>query len=155
MQPVRLATNFVVGEFCSSGGRLSDLARISCKLVRNLQKIRDHLGQPMQVTSGYRSYKRNIELYESRGQKPTNSRHSSGQAADIATAGMSGPEIAKLAITICGPKLAVGVANTYTHVDVRGAYERWTYFDDPAEDARVKAELDAHRLRVLDAVPVP
>jgi flagellar protein FlgJ len=75
-----------------------DLARISCRLVRNLQKIRDRVGQPVQVTSGYRSYRYNVELYESRGQKPINSQHSSGRAADIATAGMTGLEIAKLAI---------------------------------------------------------
>ncbi|MGH2741471.1 MAG: YcbK family protein [Thermoleophilaceae bacterium] len=155
VQSVQLATNFIVSEFCSSGGQPSDLARISCRLVRNLQKIRDRVGQPVQITSGYRSYKYNVKLYESRGQKPINSQHSSGRAADIATAGMSGLEIAKLAIEICGPNIAVGVANTYAHVDVRGEWARWTYLTDPAESARVIAELDAHRLRVLGSMRVP
>lgn len=155
VQAVQLATNFVVSEFCSSGGKPSDLARISCRLVRNLQKIRDRVGRPVQITSAYRSYKYNVELYESRGQKPINSQHSSGRAADIATAGMSGLEIAKLVIELCGPDIAVGVANTYAHVDVRGEWARWTYLTDPAESARVIAELDAHRLRVLGSMRVP
>jgi uncharacterized protein YcbK (DUF882 family) len=154
-QSIQLATNFVVRELCASGAHVSDLARISCRLVRNLQKIRDRVGQPVQVTSGYRSYKYNVELYESRGEKPINSQHSSGRAADIATAGMTGLEIAKLAIDTCGPNIAVGVANTYAHVDVRGEWARWTYLSDPAESARVIAELDAYRQRKLDSLRVP
>jgi flagellar protein FlgJ len=154
-QSIQLATNFVVRELCASGAHVFDLARISCRLVRNLQKVRDRVGQPVQVTSGYRSYKYNVELYESCGQKPINSQHSSGRAADIATAGMTGLEIAKLALDVCGPNIAVGVANTYAHVDVRGEWARWTYLTDPAESARVIADLDAYRQRILSLPRVP
>jgi hypothetical protein len=144
-----LSTNFVVGEFVYVGGMPSDIARISGRLIRQLQKIRDHVAQPLSVTSGYRSFRANIELYTKRGEKPINSYHSSGRAADVSTAGMSGLDIAKLAITLCGPNIAVGVSTSYAHVDVRGEWARWTYFEDPAEDARVKAALDAHRQSVL------
>jgi hypothetical protein len=68
---------------------------------------------------------------------------------------MTGLEIAKLAIDTCGPNIAVGVANTYAHVDVRGEWARWTYLTDPAESARVIAELDAYRQRVLNSSRVP
>jgi uncharacterized protein YcbK (DUF882 family) len=141
----RLATNFVVSEFATSGGTPSDMARISCALVACLQRIRDHVGKPVTISSGYRSYKYNIDLYARSGKKPTNSQHSSGRAADISISGMRGIDIAKLAMQLCGTEIGVGVANTYAHVDVRGSYARWTYLGDSAEDARVKAELDAHR----------
>jgi uncharacterized protein YcbK (DUF882 family) len=144
----RLSTNFVVSEFATSGGQQSSMARISCALVSCLQRIRDHVAKPVSITSGYRSYKYNIELYQRRGQTPTNSQHSSGRAADISIAGMRGLDIAKLAMELCGTELGVGVANTYAHVDVRGSYARWTYLDNSAEDARIKAELDAHRDRL-------
>jgi uncharacterized protein YcbK (DUF882 family) len=150
-QSLALSANFVVRELCSSGSKVFDLARISVKLVRELQKIRDRVGAPVQVTSGYRSYQYNIDLYRARGEKPTNSQHSSGRSADIKTAGMTGIDLAKLAIDVCGPDIAVGVASTYAHVDVRGEWARWTYFSDPAESARVIAELDAHRRRVIQA----
>jgi hypothetical protein len=140
-----LATNFVVSEFATSGGTPSDMARISCALVAGLQRIRDHVGKPVTISSGYRSYKYNIDLYTRNGKKPTNSQHSSGRAADISISGMRGIDIAKLAMQLCGTEIGVGVANTYAHVDVRGSYARWTYLADSAEDARVKAELDAHR----------
>ncbi|HZC99990.1 MAG TPA: D-Ala-D-Ala carboxypeptidase family metallohydrolase, partial [Actinomycetes bacterium] len=144
----QLAPNFIVSEFATSGGRPWDMARISCALVACLQRIRDHVGKPVTITSGYRSYKYNLELYERRGQKPTNSQHSSGRAADINISGMRGIDIAKLAMELCGTEIGVGVANTHAHVDVRGRYNRWTYLDDSAEDRRVKAELDAHRDRL-------
>jgi uncharacterized protein YcbK (DUF882 family) len=145
---IQLAPNFVVSEFATSGGKASDLARISCALVACLQRIRDHIGKPVSITSGYRSYQYNIDLYKGRGQKPTNSQHSSGRAADIVISGMRGIDIAKLAMELCGTEIGVGVANTYAHVDVRGRYDRWTYLDDNTEDQRVKAELDAHRDRL-------
>jgi Peptidase M15 len=142
---IRLATNFVVSEFATSGGTPSDMARISCALVACLQRIRDHVGKPVTISSGYRSYKYNVDLYTRNGKKPTNSQHSSGRAADISISGMRGIDIAKLAMQQCGTEIGVGVANTYAHVDVRGSYARWTYLEDSAEDTRVKAELDAHR----------
>ena len=144
----QLSPNFVVSEFATNRGTPSNMARISCALVACLQRIRDHVGKPVTVTSGYRSYQYNIDLYRRLGKPPTNSQHSSGRAADIAISGMRGIDIAKLALEMCGTEIGVGVANTYAHVDVRGRYDVWTYFDDDAEDRRAKAEVDAHRGRL-------
>ncbi|HSK91338.1 MAG TPA: D-Ala-D-Ala carboxypeptidase family metallohydrolase [Euzebyales bacterium] len=144
----QLSPNFVVSEFATNRGTPSDRARISCALVACLQRVRDHVGKAVTVTSGYRSYKYNIDLYRRLGKPPTNSQHSSGRAADVAISGMRGIDIAKLAMELCGTEIGVGVANTYAHIDVRGRYDRWTYLDDRAEDQRVKAELDAHRDRL-------
>ncbi|MDP8926995.1 MAG: D-Ala-D-Ala carboxypeptidase family metallohydrolase [Actinomycetota bacterium] len=148
VRSVRLAPNFVVGEFARSGGRRFNRSRISCELVASLQRLRDHVGRPITITSGYRSFRYNVELYEARGKEPTNSQHSSGRAVDLKISGMSGLEIAKLALEVCGTEIGVGVGNSYAHVDVRGRYARWTYFRDAARSNEVKAELDGVRDRL-------
>jgi hypothetical protein len=148
VRSTKLAHNFSVGELASSGGRASDRARISCELVACLQRLRDRMGRPVVVTSGYRSYQRNVEIYRARGKKPTASQHSSGRAADIRISGMSGLEIAKLAMELCGTSIGVGVGRSFAHVDVRGRWARWTYFTDRDESSRAIAELDEHRQRL-------
>lgn len=139
----KLSPSFTVGELASSGGRADDRARISPVLVQCLQAIRNRAGRPVRVTSGYRSWHRNVEVYRRAGKKATLSRHCSGQAADITIAGMSGMQIAKLAVDSCGDKIGLGVGKTFAHIDVRGAWMVWTY--DGLHRAQVQAELDAYR----------
>ncbi|MEJ2886324.1 DUF2272 domain-containing protein [Actinomycetospora aeridis] len=140
----RLAPNFTVGELVSSGGRAAEVARISPALVRCLQAVRDRVGKPVTVSSGYRSWARNVELYRGRGQTPTKSRHCSGQAADISVAGMSGLDLAKALLDACGRDVAVGIGATYAHVDVRGTWARWSYASGDAARRDIAA-IDAHR----------
>jgi uncharacterized protein YcbK (DUF882 family)/LAS superfamily LD-carboxypeptidase LdcB len=153
----RLSRNFTVGELARSGGRTFDRARIDPELVRCLQKLRDHAGKPVQVTSGYRPYGYNVDLYtKTYNKKPTLSRHSSGQAADVRIAGMTGLAIAKAAMEACGTEIGVGVAEGYAHIDVRGAWARWTYFTaDKARNDRAIAELDAYRQQRAAGVAGP
>ncbi len=139
----KLSRSFSVGELASSGGRADDRARISPALVQCLQAIRDRAGRPVKVTSGYRSWSRNVEIYRRAGKAPTRSRHCSGQAADITISGLSGMQIAKLAVESCGRHIGLGVGNTFAHIDVRGSWTVWTY--DGLDAARVKAELEAHK----------
>jgi Uncharacterized protein conserved in bacteria (DUF2272)/Peptidase M15 len=141
---LKLAPNFTVGELVSSGGIAADVARISPHLVRCLQAVRDRLGKPVRVSSGYRSWARNVALYRSRSAKPTMSRHCSGQAADISVKGLSGLDLAKVVLDACGPDVAVGIDGSYVHVDVRGTWKRWSYASG-ATAARDLAALDAHR----------
>lgn len=150
---VKLSANFTVGELVSSGGRAADVARMSPQLVRCLQALRDRLGKPVRVSSGYRSWARNVALYRARGGNPTFSRHCSGQAADISVAGMSGLDVAKAVLDSCGPDIAVGIGSTYAHVDVRGTWTRWSYASGAAA-ARDVAAIDAHR-RGLATAPTP
>jgi uncharacterized protein YcbK (DUF882 family) len=142
-----LSANFTVGELTRSGGVYFDKARIDPNLVRCLQKLRDHIGKPVQITSSYRPYGYNDKLYKEKYKKdPTQSRHSSGQAVDIRIAGMTGMEIAKTAIDVCGTTLGVGIANTFAHIDVRPTWGRWTYFGEGTEEnRRAIAEIDAYR----------
>ena len=142
----RVSTSFTVSELARSGGSTFDTARIDPKLVESLQRLRDHVGKPVRVTSGYRPYLYNVDLYANKyKKKPTLSRHSSGQAADVKIGGMTGMEIAKTAIDVLGPEVAVGIGGDYAHLDVRGKSARWTYFTDKDENERAVAEIDAYR----------
>ena len=143
----RLARNFKVAELAQSGGNAFARARIDPKLVACLQALRDALDRPVIVLSGYRPYLYNVDLYRSRGQRPTRSQHSSGRAADVRVAGLSGIELARAAIDACGCDVAVGVAADYAHVDVRGAFARWSYAADDGAQARDVAAVDAHHAR--------
>ncbi len=144
VRPLKLSANFTVKELVSSGGRPDDRARISAELVTCLQAIRDAVGRPVTITSGYRSWARNVDVYRRRGKQPTLSRHCSGQAADITIPGLTGLQIAKLAIDACGDGIGVGVGGDFAHVDVRGTPARWTYFSGE-RNSRTIAEIDAHR----------
>jgi hypothetical protein len=139
-----LSTNFTAGELARSGGKRFDTARIDPNLVALLQAIRDHVGRPVTVTSGYRSYGYNVELYRRRGKEPTASQHSSGRAADITIPGMSGLQIVRAAIDVGGCHLGLGVGRNFGHVDVRGSYARWSYFVG-ATNRQARRAVDSHR----------
>jgi hypothetical protein len=154
VRPMKLATNFTVGELVSSGGTPADVARISPALVRCLQAVRDRLGRPVMISSGYRSWARNVAVYRARGATPTRSRHCSGQAADINVAGMSGLELAKAVLDACGRDIAVGIGATYAHVDVRGTWRRWSYASGDAKKRDIAA-IDAYRANLGRPSPAP
>ncbi|AMA59928.1 DUF2272 domain-containing protein [Bradyrhizobium sp. CCGE-LA001] len=152
-----VSPHFTVKELVSSGGDASHVARISPALVSVLEAIRERAEKAVQITSGYRSWARNKQVYAKRKQKPTNSRHCSGQAADIKVAGMTGTELAKLAIDAAGTDLALGIGANYIHVDVRGTWVLWTYFPKggPADKAAREA-VEGHRTRALRSrAPIP
>lgn len=123
----KLSRSFTAGELAKSGERIFNIARIDPKLIECLQAIRDHVGRPVIVNSGYRSYKYNKEIYEARGKRPTKSQHISGRGADIRVEGMSGVEIAKAAIDAAGCEVAVGLGASFAHVDTRGRFAVWNY----------------------------
>lgn len=143
----RLSRNFTVDELAKSGSKRFIKARIDPKLIACLQAIRGQVGRAVNVTSGYRPFTYNIKIYRRRKQKPTKSRHSSGQAADIRVKGMSGLELAKAAIDACGGNIGIGIGRNSAHVDVRGEWRRWTYYRNSSTDRRLKNQIDAYRRR--------
>jgi uncharacterized protein YcbK (DUF882 family) len=149
----RLSTNFTVDELARSGGKRFNMARIDPKLVQCLQAIREYVGKPVRVTSGYRSSGYNVEIYRKRGQKPTKSQHSSGRAADIKIAGMTGIQIAKIAVDACGCNIGVGIGANYAHIDVRGRWAKWTYFGDRSTSARLLREIENYRRAKCQGTP--
>ena len=156
VQGQRISPHFTVKELVSSGGRAAPVARISPELVRALEAIRERAGKAVRITSGYRSWARNKAVYAARNKKPTDSRHCSGQAADISVAGLSGTQLAKLAIDAAGTNLGIGIARTFIHVDVRGTWAIWTYFPPTSEEHRnAIAAVTAHRASVLKGGTAP
>lgn len=102
MQRIQLSENFFLDEFERSqtaarcgidnsvkpGGPVYDrLKRLSRDI---LQPLRDHLGKPITISSGYRSVQLNKKVGGAK-----NSQHCLGLAADIHVAGITDLELAK------------------------------------------------------------
>jgi hypothetical protein len=153
-----LSKNFTTGELAYSGGNHFDKARIDPKLVELLQKLREYVDKPISIVSSYRPYLYNIKIYTERARKrgttpkPTQSRHSSGQAADVKIKGMTGVEIAKAAIDVWGTELGVGIDDDNAHVDVRPEWSIWTYPMD-APNQKWIDDVTAHRKTRLGGRP--
>lgn len=78
--------NFCYSEFRSRDGT----NRIKIEVIELVQKIRDYIGRPIHINSGYRSWADHERIYRSLGKLPVkNSAHLTGEAADIWTAGMT------------------------------------------------------------------
>lgn len=123
-----LSRNFSVKEFARNG---QPVARIDPKLVSVLQLIRDALGKPLNITSGYRSFLYNKRLYEKRNKEPTKSKHIAGSAVDFNVAGMNGLELAKKVVDVLGKaSYGIGLGKHFIHLDVlRNKFETWPYSD--------------------------
>lgn len=123
---MQLTKNFSLSEFqCKSGAAVPDdlLPKIK-KLAESLQALRDDIGLPIKINSGYRSPEHNAKIG---GVK--NSQHTKGTAADIAVVGLSPRETRKkLEILIKSGKMlqgGIGAYSTFTHYDIRGYKARW------------------------------
>jgi uncharacterized protein YcbK (DUF882 family) len=114
----KLSANFKVSEFACSDG--TDTVFLSMELLTLLQKIRDHFGKVVTISSGYRTEAHNKSVGGA-----TYSRHKYGMAADIVVASVTPLEVAQYADTLLGAKGGVGLYKTFTHVDVRAAKYRW------------------------------
>ena len=100
-------------------GKMPQL-RMNPSLIQALNRVREELGKPIRVTSGFRCTSHNAAV----GGVP-HSTHRTGYAADIQCDDME-----KLLELVEGEKefKGIGVAKTFIHVDVRpGLRKRWTY----------------------------
>lgn len=113
----KLSTNFRVKEFACTDG--SDPIFIDTELVTVLQKIREHFGKPVTITSAYRTPTRNKEVGGA-----TYSQHLYGKAADIKLNGVAPKTVAEYAETLL-ENGGIGIYNTFTHIDVRSTKSRW------------------------------
>ena len=122
---VQLSKNFNSSEFrCGLGSPCAcSTILIDDKLVEYLQKIRDHFGKKVTITSAYRcpSYNKSIG-------GATGSYHAKGQAADITVDGITPKEVAKYAESI-GIK-GIGLYETdkdgyFVHIDTRTTKSFW------------------------------
>lgn len=125
---MKLTKNFNRIEFDSrDGARMPKnvLERVKV-LATNLQVLRDHIGKPIIINSGYRSPSHNSKI----GGVPS-SKHVLGEAGDLVVKGMSPKKLAKTIIKLIGEgkmtQGGVGLYNTFVHYDIRGVKARWDY----------------------------
>jgi uncharacterized protein YcbK (DUF882 family) len=123
---MRLTKNFTLEEFrCKDGKPVPIIYYFNVmRLAHNLQVIRDYLGVPIEVVSGYRTESHNKAV----GGAP-HSQHLTASAADIKAQGKT-PAQVKAAIDqlIARGDLAqggVGLYSTWVHYDIRGEGARW------------------------------
>lgn len=107
---------FRVAEFACKDG--TDRIVIHPQLVQLLDAIRDKVGAPVKINSGYRT-----RTYNTKIGGAAKSQHVLGMAADIVVAGKTPKEIAAIAAELKAG--GIGIYPTFTHVDV-GPVRRWT-----------------------------
>lgn len=112
----KLSANFAVKEFKSPD---SNTVKIDLANVTQLQKIRDHFGTSVTITSGYRTESHNKKVGGASG-----SLHMSGQAADIIIKGVDALKVYLYADSI-GVKGAIYYPNSkFCHIDTRASKYR-------------------------------
>jgi uncharacterized protein YcbK (DUF882 family) len=111
-EDTKLSKNFTLSEFACHDG--SKDIMVDYNLVQLLQKLRDHVGKSITITSAFRT-----ASYNKKCGGIATSNHLIGKAADIKIAGMNPLQVA-LAAEKIGFK-GIGVYPTFTHVDVQGS----------------------------------
>lgn len=112
-----LSANFKSTEFDCHGTGCCSKTLIDEKLVEYLQKIREHFGKPVIISSGYRCERHNKSVGGA-----TASKHKQGMAADIMVTDIKPAEVAKYAESI--GILGIGLYETekdgyFVHIDTR------------------------------------
>jgi len=94
------------------------------KLAESLQILRDEIGEPIHINSGYRTPEHNEAIG---GEK--NSYHMKAMAADITTKNKTPKKLKALIEKLIGEgkmrQGGVGLYNGFVHYDVRGRRARW------------------------------
>lgn len=123
---MKLTKNFSLNEFSSrDGSQMGSVARNNIQiLAENLQRLRDYLGVPIHISSGYRSYSHNKAVG---GKK--NSFHLKGMAADIVVKNMKPKKVRKAILKLIKvggmSEGGIGIYNGFVHYDIRGYQARW------------------------------
>lgn len=116
----QLTKNFHSEEFaCKDGTRVPKrMKRDLLRLAENLQVLRDVVGEPIIITSGFRH-----QLYNKRVGGATNSQHRYARAADIVVKGYTPKQLyRKIEELIREGKMhngGLGIYPTFVHYDVR------------------------------------
>ena len=126
---MRLTDNFNLKEFERAGRKVPpELLSNVQRLAENLQRLRERLGRPVRIYSGYRTPDTNT------GSK--RSQHLLGKAADIKVPGMSPEEVHAVILEMSNEGTmeagglglypdGVGRRIGFVHYDVRGRNARW------------------------------
>ena len=124
---MQLTKNFKLEEFgCRDGSLPEGELRMNCQeLADNLQVLRDHIGKPINIISGYRPPAYNKKIGGAK-----KSQHLLARAADIKVRGMAPAEVhAKILKLIKAGEMkqgGLGKYSTFIHYDTRGTAARWS-----------------------------
>ena len=118
------------GDICGRCQMPDEIYYNIIKTANQLQTLRNKIGLPIRVTSGYR-----CEEWNEKVGGVSNSRHKIGKAADIQVDGVSPLQIYKTINELIdnGDMLqgGVGVYDTFVHYDYRGTRTRWNKISKP------------------------
>lgn len=133
---MKLSKNFSLSEFESKDGQPMppEIFKNVALLARNLQILRDFIGQPIKINSGYRSPAHNKKIGGAHkivnGQRIETSQHVKGKAADIVVKGHKPELVAEIVMELIKngrmTQGGVGVYNSFLHYDIRGTAARWS-----------------------------
>ena len=122
---MKLTKNFTLSEFASHDGAPfpPDVLTNLQEIAKNLQALRDYLGCPLKINSGYRSPAHNKAVGGA-----SKSQHVLGKAADISCHKYTPAQVhAAIQHLIKTGKMqdgGLGQYNTFTHYDI-GTPRRW------------------------------
>lgn len=133
---LKLSRNFTVKEFACQDG--TDQVLIDLDLVAILQAMRDQLGTPITITSGYRTLSHNAAV----GGAP-NSFHTKGQAADIVVSSKTTAETAACAEAVGALGVLRYITDGFVHVDTRTTKYYATYTRN-SQGVNVAATVSTH-----------
>lgn len=123
---MKLTENFSISEFrCKDGTDVPpELVDNVKTLAKNLQIIRQKIGKPLRVISGYRS-----PAYNKKCGGTKKSQHMQAKAADLRVSGMSSDELHEIIVGLIDDEKimqgGVGKYPLFVHYDVRGRKARW------------------------------
>jgi uncharacterized protein YcbK (DUF882 family) len=123
---MKLTKNFSLEEFeCKCGCKMPEFVKKNVtELAENLQVLRNLVGR-LDLTNAYRCKRHNADVGGS-----TNSQHLVGKAADVKSKTIKPKEMAQIVDDLMKNESfelgGVGIYNTFTHVDIRGARARWS-----------------------------
>ena len=131
-----LTENFTKEEFdCHDGSEMPDDVLENIKLLAiELQKIRDFIGCPIKVNSGYRSPEHNKKIggkQEVPGIPNSGSQHLYGKAADIYVKELSIGYLHEIIEQLISENIlnikGLGKYTNFLHLDIRDKKARWGY----------------------------
>ncbi len=125
---MRLTENFRKEEFDSKDGACmpNDVLNNIAELAKNVQIIRDYVGVPLTINSGYRSPAHNKSVGG-----VANSYHVQGKASDLSSSKITPKKLYDAILKlIADGKIyngGVGIYNTFVHYDIGVKGRRWDY----------------------------
>jgi uncharacterized protein YcbK (DUF882 family) len=123
---MQLTANFKKEEFEGRSGAIpEELMKNVQELANNLQVLRDTIGKPIKVISGYRSPEYNKKIGGAK-----KSQHMTASASDLQVDGMTPSELKSVIEQLIKDgkmkKGGVGLYPEFTHYDIRGYNARWS-----------------------------